>query len=70
MKLYSYKQIQEIEAASLEERGTSMVELNATLGAEAAEAIADVLAECGCKPVVFAGPKRCGAIALSPAKKL
>ena len=44
MKLYSYKQIQEIEAASLEERGTSMVELNATLGAEAAEAIADVLA--------------------------
>ncbi len=70
MKLYSYKQIQEIEAASLEERGTSMVELNATLGAEAAEAIADVLAECGCKPVVFAGPKRCGAIALSAAKKL
>ena len=39
MKLYSYKQIQEIEAASLEERGTSMVELNATLGAEAAEEI-------------------------------
>lgn len=70
MKLYSYKQIQEIEAASLAATGRTPSELNEALGGEAAEAIAEVLAECGCRPVVFAGPKRCGAIALATARGL
>lgn len=67
MKLFSYQQIQEIEAASLARSGRSVEQLDTVLGAEAAEAIAEVLDECGCSPVVFAGPQRCGAIALSAA---
>ena len=43
MKLYSYKQIQEIESASLAAAGRTPAQLDITLGAEAAEAIAEVL---------------------------
>ncbi|MDE6161654.1 MAG: NAD(P)H-hydrate dehydratase [Muribaculaceae bacterium] len=70
MKLYSYLQIQEIEAESLEQTGSTRAQLNEKLGAEAAAAIAEVLAECGCSPVVFAGPRRCGAIALAAARTM
>ncbi len=67
MKLYSYKQIQEIEAASLAADGRTVEQLDATFGAEAAEAVAEVLDGCNSKPVFFAGPQRCGAIALTAA---
>lgn len=67
MKLYSYKQIQEIEAASLAMNGQTVEQLDLTLGAEAGEGIAEVLKECGCAPIVFAGPQRCGAITLAAA---
>ena len=70
MKLYSYKQIQEIESASLAAAGRTQAQLDVTLGAEAAEAIAEVLDECRCRPVFFAGPGRCGAITLAAAKNL
>ena len=70
MKLYSYQQIQEIEAESLGKAGQTRAQLNDKFGAEAAAAIAEVLAECGCAPVVFAGPKRCGAIALAAARNM
>ena len=70
MKLFAFKQIQAIEAASLASTGRTAAELADVLGAEAAEAVAEVLAECGCSPVVFAGPRHCGAIALAAARCL
>lgn len=70
MKLFSYKQIQDIEAVSLAESGISAAELDARLGAEAGAAVCEVLDECRCRPVVFAGPGRCGAIAIAAARKL
>ena len=50
--------------------GKSAGEMCAALGAQAAEAVADMLAECGCRPVLFAGPGRCGAIAIATAQGL
>ena len=70
MKLYSFKQIQDIEAASLAETGRDSRGLADALGAEAASAIAEVAAECGCRPIVFAGPGRCGCVALAAAARL
>lgn len=70
MKLYSYRQIQDIEAATIAETGTTTGAINAELGAQAAEAVAEMLADCDCRPVVFAGPGRCGAIAIATAQGL
>ena len=70
MKLYSYRQIQDIEAATIAETGTTTGAINAELGAQAAEAVAEMLADCECRPVVFAGPGRCGAIAIATAQGL
>lgn len=70
MKLYSYRQIQDIEAATIAETGTTTGAINAELGAQATEAVAEMLADCDCRPVVFAGPGRCGAIAIATAQGL
>lgn len=70
MKLYSYRQIQDIEAATIAETDTTTGAINAELGAQGAEAVAEMLADCECRPVVFAGPGRCGAIAIATAQGL
>ncbi|MDE6109448.1 MAG: NAD(P)H-hydrate dehydratase [Muribaculaceae bacterium] len=70
MKLYTYPQIQAIEAATLAETGMKAAALDEHLGAGAAAAIGAALADYRCNVVVFAGPGRCGAIALAAARLL
>lgn len=70
MKLYSYRQIQDIEAKSLAESGRTTAQLDEQLGAEAAAAIAEALTDTDRSPIVFAGPGRCGAVALAASRCL